>query len=596
MATHATAERSRTGPSAGPKSPAANSIYGNAPLDREFQPVRTDPAWNFSAIPVSRAPVSIQPKLRIGAVDDPLEREADDVAGRVMRMPDSSPVVSSAVRGVQRKCSCGGSCDKCQSDQEHKQVQRKHAGSGGTGLTEAPPIVHEVLRGGGQPLDPATRAFMEPRFGHDFSRVRVHADAEAQNAAKAVHARAYTVGHNIVFGSGEYAPTAGRGRQLLAHELTHVVQQNGEGRLVQRAETDTKGGCDTLADTKSDINNLVNNALVEARGGTAKPDPAVVIQGLFDRLGKNPITSPGRSPIENWASGLGPSKVTQPSQIDTKYAGVTYGLWSQHFFKILNPTMRVNDICIGSDKLGHFIELGFDYFAMAHSAKKVDTEQFGKEDEAGGHGLATTGVYSNADQEANRVGLKFYEDLLANPNLNFDIGNYITTKWNEEVNPNLYQESDVAPQVWQNILSGVWEGTTTKAGSTTPVSVSVSLGLKNPDTVEGVATFTTGGKRDLATLTGTVTRKTAATGAKGAGRDTKAVSGVTIDFEWTVLPPHPTGKGRWESVRENELKGKWGTGTSNENSGVWDLFKKGVSGTGTATPSSAPASSPKDKK
>src|ERR1039457_621652 len=174
----------------------------------------------------------------------------------------------------------------------------------------------------------------------------------------------------VGFGPLDQAPFAvllDHMRQLLAHELTHVVQQNGEGRLVQRAETDTKGGCDTLADTKSDINNLVNNALVEARGGTAKPDPAVVIQGLFDRLGKNPITSPGRSPIENWASGLGPSKVTQPSQIDTKYAGVTYGLWSQHFFKILNPTMRVNDICIGSDKLGHFIELGFDYFAMAHS-------------------------------------------------------------------------------------------------------------------------------------------------------------------------------------------------------------------------------------
>jgi hypothetical protein len=319
-----------------------------------------------------------------------------------------------------------------------------------------------------------------------------------------------------------------------------------------------------------------------------------VIQGLFDRLGAN--TSLGRSAIEDWASGLGPDKVIQPSQIDTKYAGVSYQLWTQKMFKILNPTMRVNDICIGSDKLGHFIELGFDYFARAHNAKKGDTEQFGKDDEAGRHGLTTTGVYSNADQEANRVGLKFYEDLLANPTLNFDISNYITTKWNEEVNPNFYEENDVAPQVWQNILSGVWEGTVTKTGSTKPVSVSVSLGLKNPDTVEGVATFTTDGKKQLATLTGTVTRKTTATGAKDALSLSKAVSGVVIDFEWTVFPPHPTGKGRWESVRENELKGKWGNGSSNENSGVWDLFKKGVSGTGMATATSAAPAPSKGKK
>jgi Domain of unknown function (DUF4157) len=594
MGIHARAERSQSGPTTGAKSPAANPTYGNAPPQAAFQPADRGPNWNFASIPVSAAPISIQPKLQIGAADDPLEREADEVGGRVMRMPDSSAAVSSVVPRVQRQCSCGGSCDKCQSHEEHGRVQLKQAGSGGPGSTAAPPIVHEVLRGGGQPLDGATRAFMEPRFGRDFSGVRVHAGTDADRAAKAVHARAYTVGQHIVFGSGEFAPTLGRGRQLLAHELTHVVQQNGEGKLVQRAETDTKGGCSSLKDTKPDINDLVNHALVEARGGSASPNPLSVIQGLFDRLGAN--TSPGRSAIEDWASGLGPDKVIQPSQIDTKYAGVSYRLWKQKFFKILNPTMRVNDICIGSDKLGHFIELGFDYFAMTHRAKKVDTEQFGKDDEAGGHGLTTTGVYSNADQEANRVGLKFYEDLLTNPTLNFDISNYITTKWNEEVNPNLYEENDVAPQVWQNILFGVWEGTVTKTGSTKPVSVSVSLGLKNPDTVEGVATFTTDGKKELATLTGTVTRKTAATGAKDPDSLSKAVSGVVIDFEWTVFPPHPTGKGRWESVRETELKGKWGNGSSNENSGVWDLFKKGVSGTGMATATSAAPAPSKDKK
>jgi hypothetical protein len=83
------------------------------------------------------------------------------------------------------------------------------------------------LRGGGQPLDRETRAYMEPRFGHDFSRVRVHADGEAAEAARLVNAQAFTVGKDMVFGAGQYAPSTPQGQRLVAHELTHVVQQNG---------------------------------------------------------------------------------------------------------------------------------------------------------------------------------------------------------------------------------------------------------------------------------------------------------------------------------------------------------------------------------
>ena len=88
-----------------------------------------------------------------------------------------------------------------------------------------PSIVHEVVRSPGQPLDDATRSFMEPHFGHDFSRVRVHTDSKATESARAVNALAYTVGHDVVFGCGQYAPRLPAGEQLLAHELTHVVQQ-----------------------------------------------------------------------------------------------------------------------------------------------------------------------------------------------------------------------------------------------------------------------------------------------------------------------------------------------------------------------------------
>jgi DNA/RNA endonuclease G (NUC1) len=88
-----------------------------------------------------------------------------------------------------------------------------------------PPIVNEVLNSPGQPLDAGTRAYFEPRFGHDFSKVRVHTDARAAESARAVNALAYTVGQNISFGAGQYAPDTTLGRRLLAHELTHVYQQ-----------------------------------------------------------------------------------------------------------------------------------------------------------------------------------------------------------------------------------------------------------------------------------------------------------------------------------------------------------------------------------
>jgi uncharacterized protein DUF4157 len=133
---------------------------------------------------------------------DTYEQEADRVADRVMRT--SGPQLQPA-------CACGGGCPKCRAP----------------GETEAPPVVHEVLRSRGQALDPATRAFMEPRFGRDLGDVRVHADANAAESARRVDAAAYTAGRHVVFDSGAFAPNTAEGRRLLAHELTHVVQQGG---------------------------------------------------------------------------------------------------------------------------------------------------------------------------------------------------------------------------------------------------------------------------------------------------------------------------------------------------------------------------------
>jgi len=207
-------------------------------------------AYNFATIPVFHTPVrGIQRKLTVNAPGDAYEQEADRVSEQVMRMPAPqaapTPQVSGRAAGVQRACACGGSCDNCKNkdhDEKHVKVQMKTAGPVNAGGMEAPPIVHEVLRSPGQPLDKATREFMEPRFGHDFSHVRVHTDAKAAESARVVGARAYTVGRDLVFAEGQFAPSTWRGRELLGHELTHNLQQAPiRSSLLQRQQGEPPG-------------------------------------------------------------------------------------------------------------------------------------------------------------------------------------------------------------------------------------------------------------------------------------------------------------------------------------------------------------------
>jgi hypothetical protein len=149
----------------------------------------------------------------VGEVDDPREHEANRVAGQVMR--GSTVDVSTASQPPHRH-----------GDSETKTFQSKRAGPIETAAGEAPAIVHDVLRAPGQPLDRATRAFFEPRFGFNFGQVRVHTDEQAVHSARAIGAKAYTAGQAIVFGRGAFAPGDQAGQHLLAHELAHVVQQH----------------------------------------------------------------------------------------------------------------------------------------------------------------------------------------------------------------------------------------------------------------------------------------------------------------------------------------------------------------------------------
>ena len=164
------------------------------------------------------------------------------------RTRNRQPLLARASFGqsLQRKCSCGGSgggsgdCDECK---ESKQVQRKASAPGGSDY--APSLVHEVVNSSGRPLDAATRNFFEPRLQFDFSRVRIHANHRAAASARAVNALAYTVGRDVVFGAGQYAPDTPEGKRLIGHELTHVVQQSRadarQGAVLQRQVGGTQG-------------------------------------------------------------------------------------------------------------------------------------------------------------------------------------------------------------------------------------------------------------------------------------------------------------------------------------------------------------------
>jgi hypothetical protein len=167
-------------------------------------------------------------KLEVGAVDDPLEAEADRVADQVMRMPDPALSVSNSTPQISRKCAA------CEEEDEKK----VHMKSDGQAQAEsvAPPSVHEAIQSSGQPLDAATRAFFEPRFGRAFSSVRVHTDEAAAQSARSINALAYATGEHLAFAPGQYAPQTRQGKQLLAHELAHVAQQGAAAPIRRQAD------------------------------------------------------------------------------------------------------------------------------------------------------------------------------------------------------------------------------------------------------------------------------------------------------------------------------------------------------------------------
>ena len=159
----------------------------------------------------------IRAKLAVSPPDDPDEREADQMAHTIMRAHAGLPA---------SHCSCAGDDEMCEECQRQAEGTIQRHADVSDAPAQVPQIVRDVLGSQGRPLDAATRGFFEPRFGHDFSDVHIHTGADAASSARSLNAHAYTAGSDIVFASGQYSPETSSGRALLAHELTHVVQQD----------------------------------------------------------------------------------------------------------------------------------------------------------------------------------------------------------------------------------------------------------------------------------------------------------------------------------------------------------------------------------
>ena len=159
----------------------------------------------------------IQPKLKINKPGDKYEKEADQVAEQVLRMETPT---------IQRKCT---KCD------EEETIQTK---SNNPSLDSASPTLANQInssKGMGQPMDSNTRTFMESRFNMDFSKVKIHSDSRSSELSNQINAQAFTIGKDIYFNSGKYQTSTLKGKKLLAHELTHVVQQSKNSDLgIQR--------------------------------------------------------------------------------------------------------------------------------------------------------------------------------------------------------------------------------------------------------------------------------------------------------------------------------------------------------------------------
>ena len=305
------------------------------------------------AYPNSRA--KLQPKLTVSTPGDIYEQEADRVADQVMCMPEPQ---------IQRTRAYGGGRPGCTNVREgNKALQVQRLQASGTSEVEAPPIVDEALRSPGQPLDAETQAFMERRFGYNFSQVRVHADARSAQTAKAVNARAFTVGKEVLFGAGQYQPRTQGGRTLLAHELAHVVQQNRNKSYSTPVLKIQKVGARAVQRRPADV---VNNGYHSFYISAMLPGRGTEVRVQFYQDPSNPRSATFAVWYEETRTmhrvSFTPSGPIQPRILDERRGVVTFDLDNDVAADVV-LTVRPNESTRGVDFSASFD--GSPFFSMS---------------------------------------------------------------------------------------------------------------------------------------------------------------------------------------------------------------------------------------
>lgn|GEM_PF-3383535 len=244
-------------------------------------------------------PLFFQPKLSINQPNDVYEQEADAMAERVMHAPiakaadffQPKPVATNIVQ------------QKCAHCEDEEKVQRKVSTGTATG-SELPSSVHCAVNSGGQSMDAGTRNFMESGFGYDFGNVQIHNDSQAQQSAASINALAYTHHNHIVFGKGQYQPHTHSGKQLLAHELVHTIQQNQLGSTQNKVFRKASFTDDPVKYSK-DINPAEELANEIKNAGSSKMGQTLIeINGFVIEEGKPVVVNPLHIPaIASTAAG-----------------------------------------------------------------------------------------------------------------------------------------------------------------------------------------------------------------------------------------------------------------------------------------------------
>lgn len=312
----------------------------------------------------------------------------------------------------------------------------------------------------------------------------------------------------------------------------------------------------TLQDCLSDIDLKVRGIVERARRSGA--DGPGVVDKVFDELGDVLLYKPWLSKVEDWierslpaASPGHPGKKYVTDVNKTKYKGVFN---NQH---ALAPVILCNGVTMGADKVGHFFQLGYRYHAHRLAGGAAAARSMGQASERGVFGLGMTGVYSKADLSANEAGMRFYRDLESNPAAFSSLKRYIDSSWDERANPSLYR-ADIGLAVWRNIIEGEWRGNFDPGA----VSSNVHFFATTETASDGKFDYNS----DSGRIEGRLNCALSPNLTSGGN-----VEGVKIIYDW--VSGQSSGKGYFESNKEDRLVGRWGYKSSSVDGGSWRLRK-----------------------